>query len=343
MYKKQLNRILSLILTVCVCLTGILAVSAFPAEAKAAPKLSSKSVMIAMGGKQKITLKNGKGSWKVKSNGVVKISKKTKKYVTVKAVKAGTTTVTCKVGKKKLTCKVKVLNNSIGDPTKDMGRSLVVGKSGSMPYSLERGQSITDFVYDTKRGSVSNKSSVDSSGVTTGEMTVKAKKAGKFKVTINMRQGEQLGYDELELIFINGFRGKTKAKKTEANYKKWRKKIINSMVSADMSTWEIIDALGSLINTGKYGYKGGATGMQLWYGGNGTCVSGARMMNDFMKDLGITSKVHFAGKSKNATDIFGYTIMYNSQHKNTWITLGGKKWELNPQPESGWPIGIVKR
>ena len=115
------------------------------------------------------------------------------------------------------------------------------------------------------------------------------------------------------------------------------------MVSADMTTWQIIDAIGTLISTGKYSSKGGATGMQLWYGGNGTCISGATMMDDFMGDLGITSKVHFMGNSGGSTDIYGYGIFYGTQHKNTWIKLGGKRYELNPQPGMAWPIGIVKR
>ena len=110
-----------------------------------------------------------------------------------------------------------------------------------------------------------------------------------------------------------------------------------------MSTWEIIDAIGALISTGKYSTKGGATGMQLWYGGNGTCVSGAKMMNDFMKDLGVSSKIHFMGNKGRSVDIFGYNAMYASQHKNTWVTLGGKRYELNPQPGMMWPLGIVKR
>ena len=115
------------------------------------------------------------------------------------------------------------------------------------------------------------------------------------------------------------------------------------MASEDMSTWEIIDAIGKLIASGKYSNKGGVSGIQLWYGGNGTCISGAKMMDDFMSDLGISCKVHFAGKDTGPTDIFGNRIFYNSQHKNVRITLKGKKYELNPQPEFPWPIGTVKR
>ena len=83
--------------------------------------------------------------------------------------------------------------------------------------------------------------------------------------------------------------------------------------------------------------------MQLWYGGNGTCVSGAKMMHDFMNDLGIRSKVHFAGKDKGPKDIYGNYMQYNKGHKNIYITMGGKTYEVNPQPGVPWPLGTVAR
>ena len=116
-----------------------------------------------------------------------------------------------------------------------------------------------------------------------------------------------------------------------------------SLVSSGMSSWEIVDAIGKLIASGKYSSKGGATGMQLWYGGNGTCVSGAKMMHDFMNDLGIRSRVHFAGKDKGPRDIYGNYMQYNKGHKNIYITMGGKTFEVNPQPGVPWPIGTVAR
>ena len=48
------------------------------AEAKADPKLSASSVTIAYGGKQTIKLKNGKGTWSIDGDDVIKIKKKTK-------------------------------------------------------------------------------------------------------------------------------------------------------------------------------------------------------------------------------------------------------------------------
>ena len=174
-------------------------------------------------------------------------------------------------------------------------------------------------------------------------MNVKALKPGRFNLVINHLNGTETETDTVAYAFINGFRGKSKAGKTDANYRKWRKKTISELVSEDMSTWEIIDAVGTLISTGKYSSSGGVTGMQLWYGGNGTCISGAKMMDDFMSDLGIKCKVHFAGNDKSPTDIYGYRIFYANQHRNVRVTLGGRTYELNPQPEVPWPIGTVKR
>lgn len=348
MRNKAFSRILALVLAACVSFAGTFAASAFPAEAKAKAKLSAKSVTIAMGGTQKITLKNAKkGKWSIQGNGVAAIKKKTKKYVVIKPLKAGTATLTCKAGKKKLTCKVRVLNNKVGKPPSLDNPDhfvVIVGKSETLNKLLDDGDTVASVSYNTKKAKIT--ASVDTSepGYTVGCIKIKALKPGKVKlrVTYNKADGSQ-ETDQLSLIFINGFRGKSKASKNSRAYKKWRRETISTMASADMTTWEMIDALGTLIASGKYSSKGGATGMQLWYGGNGTCISGAKMMKDFMNDLGISAKIHFMGKSKNSTDIYGYSIIYGSQHKNVWIKLGGKRYELNPQPGMAWPIGIVKR
>ena len=57
-----------------------------------------------------------------------------------------------------------------------------------------------------------------------------------------------------------------------------------------------------------------------------------KMMDDFMADLGVYCTVHFAGKDKGPTVIYGYSISYASQHKNNRVKLGGETYELNPQP-----------
>lgn len=339
-----LRRSVTLLLSVMLAVAGAFSLASVPVEAKAAPKLSAKSVTIVKGGKQTIKLMNGKGNWTIKANGVAKIKSKTKTSVTVTPIKAGNTVVTCNAGGKKLTCKVKVLNNRIGDPKREVGYACVTGTKISQKLVFRKGAKIVGTTYDKNKGKVSLKKTLNKeTGETTVIMTVKALKPGRFTVGINYNDNGETGTGVITFAFINGFRGKASAQKNEANYRKWRKKTIASLASSDMSTWEMIDAIGKLISTGKYSTNGGATGMQLWYGSNGTCVSGAMMMDDFMKDLGVKSKVKFMGYKGGAIDIFGYSIMYASQHRNTWVTLGGKTYELNPQPGMMWPLGIVQR
>ena len=303
-----------------------------------AKKLSTIYVKVAKGGVKTIKLKKGKGKWSLGGSGVIKFGKKTGKYVKIKPVKAGMETVYCKVGKSTYICMVKVLNNSVGNPRTQFDFALVVGQQEYWQYEMPKGMKLKSTTYDKKKGKVK----VSVSGKTV-KITVKALKPGRFTVrNVVVQDGKKTNWN-VKFAFINGFRGKAKAKKTSANYKKWRTKTISSLVSADMSSWHIVDAIGKLIASGKYSSKGGATGMQLWYGGNGTCVSGAKMMHDFMNDLGIKSKVHFAGKDKGPKDIYGNYMQYNKGHKNIYITMGGKTYEVNPQPGVPWPLGTVAR
>ncbi|MBR3124208.1 MAG: hypothetical protein IKF42_02070 [Mogibacterium sp.] len=341
--KKHIKRTLSLMLVCCLAVAGALAFSTTMTEARSEPKLSAKSLTLAMGGSHKISLKNGNGTWSVQNNGVVRISKKTKKYVKIMPLKSGTATLYCKTGNRKLECKIKVLNDKIGEAETDLGYALVTGQSFSFSYVLPKGVSLEGTSYDQKIGKVTAEAAIDTdTGKTKVTMKIKAINPGRFTLEIAYKNGTEQEYETLNYVFVNGFRGKSQLKKTEANYRKWRRKTISSMASADMSTWEIIDGIGMLISTGKYSNKGGATGIQLWYGGNGTCVSGSQMMNDFLNDLGITSKVHFAGYDGGATDIFGNTAVYGGWHRNVKMSLGGKKYTLNPQPESPWPNGTIK-
>lgn len=303
-----------------------------------AKRLSTIYVKVAKGGAKTIKLKKGKGKWSLGGSGTIKFGKKTGKYVTVKPLKAGVETVYCKVGKATYICTVKVLNNSVGNPREQFDFALVVGQQEYWKYTMPAGVKLQSTTYDKKKGKVT----VSVSGKSV-KITVKALKPGRFTVkNVLVQNGEKTNWN-INFAFINGFRGKTKVKKTASNYAKWRSKTINSLVSSGMSSWEIVDAIGKLIASGKYSSKGGATGMQLWYGGNGTCVSGAKMMHDFMKDLGIKSKVHFAGKDKGPKDIYGNYMKYNKGHKNIYITMGGKTFEVNPQPGVPWPLGTVAR
>lgn len=335
MIKKLSVRFMTMLLACCVVLTGLAPVVTQTAEAKSSPKLSSKSIILVKGGSKKISLKSGKGSWTIQGNGVAKLTSKKKKSVTVVPLKPGDTVVTCKVGKKKLKCKVKVLNNRIGNPKEENLVYLLEGKSASFSIDIPEGEAVRNVTS-------SNGNALVSYSVTGSELNIKInpKKAGRFNLVI---QPESSPAESTRMYVIKNFRGKTKAKKNKTNYNKWRRQFLLSTAGTDMSTWEIIHAAGYLISTGKYSLKGGATGMQLWYGSNGTCVSGAKMMSDFMKDVGVKNKIRFAGKMKGPVDIYGANIMYGSQHKNVRIKLDGKYYELNPQPGFPWPYGIVKR
>lgn len=347
--KETGKKVLIALLMISVCVFGTMSMTTEQVDAKAKPKISKKSVFIAKGGSQKITAKGGKAKWSIKNNGVARISKKTKKSATIVPLKPGTTVLTCKVKGKKFKCKVRVLNNSVGSVDDlSMGKnghySLIVGDSWKQSYTAHSPFELNSLDYDTNRAKVTPQLSNKSNGDVKLVLTLKALKPGHFDLNARYTELGEQAYDNLgSFTIINDFRGKAKAKKTDKNYKAWRKKTITSMANKNMTTWQMVDAIGYLISTGKYSSKGGATGKQLWYGGNGTCVSGAKMMNDFMKDLGISSKIHFMGKSKPKVDIHGYTIMYASQHKNTWIKLGGARYELNPQPGAAWPIGVIRR
>lgn len=339
---KKICKVLTVMLAAAMLVTCV-PVSA-SAGAKSAPELSSTYTTLAAGGSKTIKLSNGKGSWSVEGDGIVRVKKKTKTQITVAPVKSGTAVVSCKTGGKTLTCKVKVLNNRIGSPKKALGYAIVTGKSISVEYTLPKGVKLKSKKYDKTLGKVTTKTSLNNkTGKTTVKLKVKALRPGRFTLTLNYLNGSGTESAQVNYTFINGFRGKADYKKTRANYRKWRKKTISSMVSADMSTWEIIDAIGKLIAGGKYGNKGGVTGLQLWYGGNGTCISGAKMMDDFMSDLGVSCKVHFAGNDASIKDIYGNKLFYDSQHRNVRVTLGGKRYELNPQPGFPWPVGAVKR
>ena len=341
---RLLKKICLFMTVIAIAAVGTVTLSTETAEAKATPKLSKKSVMIAKGGSQTIKLKNGKGKWSVKKNGVVRIKKKTKKSITLVPVKPGKTVVSCKVKGKKLKCKVRVLNNRVGSVNDDRFPAVIVGEMYKHSYYIPAGYTVKSLSYNSKLAKIIKNVSLDpNSGESKVTLTVKGIKSGRVKLNITYANGTKAETEIVPIVIISDFRGKAKAKKTDKNYKAWRTRTISRMVSADMTTWEMVDAIGYLISSGRYSSKGGSTGKQLWYGGNGTCVSGAKMMNDFMKDIGVSSKIHFMGNKGGATDIYGYSMMYMSQHKNTWIKLGGKRYELNPQPGMPWPLGIVRR
>lgn len=79
-------------------------------EAKGKTALAKKTITLKKGKTFLLKLKNNtkKVKWSVNKKKIIKLSKKTKKSVTLKALKPGKAKVTAKVGKKKYTCKVTV-------------------------------------------------------------------------------------------------------------------------------------------------------------------------------------------------------------------------------------------
>ena len=332
---KKIRLVIILFVTVCVGLSGMAILLADSAEAKTV-KLSAKSVTIAAGGKQTISLSSGYGEWSIEDDSIARLKSVKKKSVVVVPKHSGTTSLICNVGKKRLQCKVKVLNDTVGDVRDDRAGQLVVGSIVFAQLELYDGDELSRIEYDKNMAKISIVKQIDNL------LTLKLKtlQPGTVDIQYFISNGEVL----TETVrILPGFRGKTKVKKSKANYNRWRKNYIKDAVASDMTTWEIIDTVGYLISSGSYSSKGGASGIQLWYGGNGTCVSGAKMMNDFMHDIGVSSKVRFAGNDGGATDIYGNSIMYMTDHKNTQIQLGGKKYILSPQPGMGWPMGIIDR
>ena len=341
MIKRFNVRIMTVLLASCIMLTGVIPSVTQTAEAKSSPKLSSKSIILVKGGAKTIKLKSGKGSWTIEGNGVAKLKAKKKKSVTVVPLKAGDTVVTCKAGGKQLKCKVKVLNNAIGSPKENKLNFFFVGKTMTYSIPIPNGATVNGITCTSSDTSTNYSVRYDKDEERNVlELKIKTSVPGRFDLTIDYEGAP----DSVNRMFaIMNFRGKAKVKKTKANYNKWRRQFLLTTASTDMTTWEIIHSVGLLISQGKYSMKGGVSGMQLWYGGNGTCVSGARMMQDFTKDVGVKNKVRFAGNMKGPVDIYGLSIMYGIQHRNVRIKLDGSIYELNPQPGAPWPIGIVKR
>ena len=79
-------------------------------EAKGKTAMAKKTITLKKGKTFLLKLKNNtkKVKWSVNKKKIIKLSKKTKKSVTLKALKPGKAKVTAKVGKKKYTCKVTV-------------------------------------------------------------------------------------------------------------------------------------------------------------------------------------------------------------------------------------------
>ncbi len=327
-----LKRIAVLMLAVCIMCS--LTAAPQPAWAKA-KKLSASYVTLVQGGSKTVKLSAGSGKWSVKNAKIVRLTSKKKRSVKVLPKKPGMTVLVCKVGGKKLTCKVRVLNKKKGSLRDNRMPAVIVGKTQTIGGTLDDGMKVSRLKYDTSRAKVTRSQSGNDL-----TLKVRGKKAGKFKLEIYYNTNE---YEIVTLHIVPGFRGSKKVANTKTNYRKWRRAWVKNAVTQDMTTWEIIDAVGYLISSGKYAYYGSNDGRWLWYGGKGTCVSGAKMMNDFMKDLGISCRVRFAGGDGGTVDAWGYYVSFGSGHKNVKIRFNGRTYIMNPQPGFSWPIGIVKK
>ena len=365
------KRILAVFTSFCLLFVSCWSYSCSDALAKSAPKLSSKSFMLVAGGKQTVKLTGGKGSWSIADESVAKISSSGSDSAVVVPVKAGKTTLSCSVGSRTLSCSVNVLNNEVGSP-KDMfgpddpGIYMFTGMVMEMDYvdkstAANPGISIAmddddeeyDFEEDEYEDDDDEAGSADepikavghdpnyfSCSEKNGVTRFKALHAGKTSIEIVYVSGREQSYP---VVIINPLRGKTKVKNTTANYRKWRNKWIKDYMSPDTTTWELIEGIGYLGNSGTYKLtKKKPTPQLFWYKGIGTCASGARLFTDFLKTVGVYSRVHSAKYDWGGEDIFEYNIMYGSDHKNAQIKLGGKKYTINSQPENMWPVGILE-
>ena len=331
------SRAAAVLLAVCVCLSGVVCWPLLTQESAAAKtkKLSASYVTLVQGGSKTVKLSAGSGKWKIRDTKIAAIKSKKRRSVKVVPRKPGTTVLVCKSGSSKLKCTIRVLNKKRGKLMENRLPAVIVGKTQTISGDLDEGMKVSRLNYDTKRARVTR-----SQRGTELTLKVKGKKAGRFKLEVYYNTGE---YEIVTLHIVPGFRGGKSVANTKANYRKWRRAWVKNAVTQDMTTWEVIDAVGYLISSGKYASVGNNNGRTLWYTGKGTCVSGAKMMNDFMKDLGISSKVRFAGGDGGTTDAFGYYVSFGSGHKNTKIWLAGNKYILNPQPGFPWPIGIIRK
>lgn len=274
-----------------------------------------------MGGSRtiKVTGTSAKPKWSVSNTSVLKIKQKGNS-VTVYPKKAGTAKVICRVNGKSLPCTVKVLNNNV-ECQKQYYPGVLVYKYYAPVGFLDKSLKVKRYIYDKNqlKMTVLYKNSQGS------YLGVKALKMGTLKFGMEFSNGTK---EVRSYTVVPWFRDpNSKLGKKKANYDNWRKYFIKTCVKKNTSTWEVIDMICTLISYGVYSGSGGVSSLQLWYGGNGTCVSGAQMVHDFMNDLGIKNKVHFAGKDNDPG------IWYGSEHYNTHIWFNnGKHFVINAQP-----------
>lgn len=105
------------------------------AAAAAGTRLSAKSKTLTTGQSFTLKVKNAKkkASFRLSKKGIVKLSKKKKYSVRIKAVKKGSVRVTAKTGRKKLSCKIKVKakKTPTASPSGTPARKLTTGRTAA--------------------------------------------------------------------------------------------------------------------------------------------------------------------------------------------------------------------
>lgn len=115
---KKLKRIIAVVFVAAFTLCMV----PFQSQAAQKAKLSTKKVSISVGDTKKITLNHSTQSvkWLVtEGKKIIRLTKKKKNSVTIKALKEGTATVVGKAGKKKYTCEITVTKRSSGEKNPD--------------------------------------------------------------------------------------------------------------------------------------------------------------------------------------------------------------------------------
>ena len=292
-------------------------------------RLSEKEVTLLMGAEKTISINGSKqkAQWSLTNNTVAALANKKSSSVVIRPKHAGTTYLICQIGGKKLKCKIDVLNNRIG-----------IEKDFRIPLKFDvvliSGVN-TEILSALKKPQIQiNKSYATFEIKKKGDKYIallKGKKVGKCSLKVNFESGES--YNFAVKIVPGMYKS---GDSSEAAYKKWRRNWIKTVVTKDLSTWEVINFIGYLISDNKYGIKkGGATAYGLWLTGYGTCISGAEMMRDFLSDLGIKCVKHYAAKDNDPGMIYG------SNHYNVHMWMGKSKFILNPQPGLPWDLSYV--
>ena len=197
MYKKPIKKIAAHILVASFCLASVCTGISSDAKAKK-PKLSKKTITITKGKTKTLKVsrtKKCKVTWKTSKKKVVSLSKKKRTSCKLKALKKGTSKITCKVKKNnktyKLTCKVNVkakktvvatsLMGAYKNIVPYMGSCLNYGSSAA-PGELQKSSTMTFVKKHFNSFTLENEMKPDSilGSSVTGLTVAKAKSMGYY-------------------------------------------------------------------------------------------------------------------------------------------------------------------